>query len=116
MRSIRFRTISRLFAVLLLAWTTADLCGGLCVHDREAIAAPVPADADEACSAAAGAAACGEQGRAAPDDCFCCSHFVHPQVRYQVVPAYTQVSAIEAQRAPRTQSPSSQFYHPPLAG
>ncbi len=43
-RSARFRLASRVFAILLLAWTTADLCGhGMCVHDREPLVPGAPA-------------------------------------------------------------------------
>lgn len=114
MTSIRFRTISRVFAVLLLAWTTADLCGGLCVHDHEPVATAVPAGPHGARSASVEAKTAGEQLPAPPDDCFCCSHYVQPQVRYQVLPTNTRVTPVEAEGLPRTQSPSSRFYHPPL--
>lgn len=111
LKSARFHAVARVFAVLLLCWTTADLCCGVCVHDREPLAA-----------GGGGAVAVGQPSATdaghfplASDDCFCCSHFVHPQVRYQVTPAHTLVSAIEAETVLRPQFPASQLYHPPLA-
>jgi hypothetical protein len=115
LRSARFRHAARVFAVLLLVWTTADLCGGVCVHDHEPIGAGMPHGAAglETLSGAAGFS--GTAPLAASDDCFCCSHYVHPQARYQFVPAYTFIAAVEVQSVSRPDSPASRLYHPPLA-
>jgi hypothetical protein len=104
-----------MFAVLLLVWTTADLCGGVCVHDHEPIAASTPTGSavPETLSGAAGSS--GTRPAAASEDCFCCSHYVYPQARYQIVPAYTFIAAVEVRSVPRPDSPASRLYHPPLA-
>ncbi len=112
-RSTFFRAVSRVFAVLLLVWTTADLGGGLCVHDREPIAAAVGGSQTARAAASSAGASSGEVPGPG-DDCFCCSHFVHPQVRYQVVPVYAFVAAVEAAAPLHPQFPASQLYHPPL--
>lgn len=115
LRSACFRVVARVFAVLLLCWTTADLCGGLCVHDHEPIAASVAAGTHGARSVSLPSAPLADSLPTAPDDCFCCSHFVQPQVRYQAVPAYTFVASVEVPAVSRPQFPPSQLYHPPLA-
>jgi hypothetical protein len=102
-------------AVLLLVWTTADLCGGLCVHDHDPIAAGIPGGPGGARSIADAAVPGSDGLPTAPDDCFCCSHYVQPQVRYQVVPACSFVSTVEVPSVSRPQFPSSRLYHPPLA-
>jgi hypothetical protein len=114
-RSTPFRLVARVFAVLLLAWTTADLCCGLCVHDGEPIAAAVPAGHQGERTVIGPPASAAADLPYAPDDCFCCSHFVQPQVPYQVVPIYALISAVETTAAPSPQFPASQLYHPPLA-
>jgi hypothetical protein len=113
LKSARFRLVARAFAVLLLAWTTADLCGGFCMHDHEPITAGVPGGPGGARSLS-GRDSHRPACTAGPDDCFCCSHYVHPQVRYQVVPAYTLVCAVVAPSVSRPRFPSSPLYHPPL--
>jgi hypothetical protein len=116
-RSARFRMASRVFATLLLAWTTADLCGhGMCVHDREPLVpnAPAAPGRPNAISAADGgqadAAACN-----GPDDCFCCCRCVDVQVRFQVPVGCTVVSELFFERPSFQHLPPSPLYHPPLA-
>jgi hypothetical protein len=105
-----------MFAVLLLAWTTADLCGGFCVHDRERLAASVPAGPHGAQSVGAAAASTAECERDnGPDDCFCCSHYVDVQVRFQVAPTYGVVATVESDAISHPQLSASPLYHPPLA-
>jgi hypothetical protein len=103
------------FAVLLLGWTTVDLCGGVCVHDHDPIAAAVPAGAHGARSVSLPCAPPAPLLPTAPDDCFCCSHYVHPQVRYQVIPSSSFASAVEDETVLRPQFAASRLYHPPLA-
>ena len=117
MRSVRFRLASRVFATLLLAWTTADLCGhGMCVHDREPVAPIGQASPDQVQAVTvnghgeAGAAACN-----GPDDCFCCCHCVDVQVRFQIPVVYTFVSAVFFEHHPLRRLPPPPLYHPPLA-
>jgi len=116
-RSARFRTTSRVFAVLLLAWTTADLCGhGMCVHDREPIVPIAPAAPGQvpAVKASAGAPADGDACNG-PDDCFCCCHFVDVQVRFQIPVVYTFVSSVFFGHRSLPHLAPSPLYHPPLA-
>jgi hypothetical protein len=106
--------VARLFAVLLLAWTTADLCGGLCMHDHEPIAAAWAAGPSGARSIASA------RGEAAPlpsppDDCFCCSRFVQPQSRCQFVPTYTFLASVGSPPESQPRFSATPFYHPPLA-
>jgi hypothetical protein len=115
LRSARFRHVARVFAVLLLVWTTTDLCGGVCVHDHEPIAAGLPSEAAGPTTISAAAGPSDTRPPTAPDDCFCCSHYVHPLARYQVVPSYTFIAAVEVRSASRPHSPASRLYHPPLA-
>jgi len=103
------------FAVLLLVWTTADLCGGLCVHDHEPITELLAAGADGARRLASKPDQTTEHPAHPPDDCFCCSHYVQPQVRYRFVPAHTFLSLVEPPAVPRPKFPASKLYHPPLA-
>jgi hypothetical protein len=107
--------VARAFAVLLLAWTTVDLCGGVCIHDHEPIAASLPGGPSGARSVEVAGSYGGNCPLTGPDDCFCCSHYVQPQVRYQVVPAYTFVAGVEAASVSPPQVSSSPLYHPPLA-
>lgn len=117
MRSARFRMASRVFATLLLAWTTADLCGhGMCVHDREPVVPIVPAAPGQAPIVTAPhggpleADACN-----GPDDCFCCCQCVEVQVPFRIPVGYTFISAVFFEhRALRRLAPTP-FYHPPLA-
>ena len=115
MRSARFRHAARILAVLLLAWTTTDLCGGVCVHDREPIAAELAQGAAGPASISAATGPSNLEPPAAPDDCFCCSNYVHPLARYQVVPSDPFIAAVGVQSASRLHSPASRLYHPPLA-
>jgi hypothetical protein len=115
-RSARFRMASRVFATLLLAWTTADLCGhGLCVHDREplvpnALATPGRLQTISAPDGGqAEADACN-----GPDDCFCCCHCVDVQVRFQIPVVYTVVSAVFFEHRSLPCLAPSPLYHPPL--
>jgi hypothetical protein len=103
--------------VLLLAWTTADLCDyGVCVHDHEPLAPTVPAGP-------AGAQAITEGGtpgdqpctEAGPDDCFCCSHYVDVRFRYEVVPGYTFLTAVVIETPALPDLSAARLYHPPLA-
>jgi hypothetical protein len=116
-RSARFRLASRLFAVLLLAWTTADLCGhGLCVHDREPIVPASPAAPGQAptVSTRRGGPIDSDQCNG-PDDCFCCCHCVDVQVRFQIPVVYTFVSAVFFEHQSFPHPAPSPLYHPPLA-
>ena len=117
MKSARFRMASRVFATLLLAWTTADLCGhGMCVHDREPLvpyAPSAPGQPDTISTKDGGpadAAACN-----GPDDCFCCCHCVDVQVRFKVPVVYTVVSALFVEHRSLPHPSPSPLYHPPLA-
>jgi hypothetical protein len=108
---------SRVFATLLLAWTTADLCGhGMCVHDREPLVPSAPAapgrpdTISTTDGALADAAACN-----GPDDCFCCCRCVDVQIRFQVPVVYTLVSELFFTRPSFRHLPPSPLYHPPLA-
>jgi hypothetical protein len=109
--------VSRVFATLLLAWTTADLCGhGLCVHDREPIVRVVPAAPGGASAVkASGGAPTGADACNGPDDCFCCCHCVDVQVRAQIPVVYTFVSAVFFGSHSFPQLAPSPLYHPPLA-
>jgi hypothetical protein len=116
-RSARFRTTSRVFAVLLLAWTTADLCGhGMCVHDREplvpsALATPGRLDALAAPPGGhADAAACN-----GPDDCFCCCRCVEVQIPFRIQVQSTFVSCVLAGHRSLPSLAPPPLYHPPLA-
>jgi hypothetical protein len=116
-RSARFRMASRVFATLLLAWTTADLCGhGMCVHDREPLVANAPAAPGHpnTISAADGGQADAAAGNG-PDDCFCCCRCVDVQVRFQVPVVCTVVSELFFERPSFSHLPPSPLYHPPLA-
>jgi hypothetical protein len=116
-RSARFRLASRVFAVLLLAWTTADLCGhGMCVHDREPLAPGGPmAPGQTATVEAAGGAPARADACNGPDDCFCCCRCVDVQVPFQVQVLSTLVSSVfVAHRSLPHLAPAS-LYHPPLA-
>jgi hypothetical protein len=114
LKSARFRLVARVFAVLLLAWTTVDLCGGVCVHDHEPITLGMPGGPDGGRSVSGTDPCGGTCPQSGPDDCFCCSHYVQPQVRYQVVPARAFVAGVAAEPVSRPQFPSSPLYHPPL--
>ena len=108
--------VSRAFAVLLLAWTTADLCGhGLCVHDREPL---VPNDLASAGGpetiAASDGGQTGTDAYNGPDDCFCCCHCVDVQVRFQIPVVYTFVSALFFEHCSVQHLAPSPLYHPPL--
>ena len=117
MRSARFRLASRVFATLLLAWTTADLCGhGLCVHDREPLVrnAPAAPGQPETISAPDGGQAAADACNG-PDDCFCCCRCVDVQVRFQIPVVYTVVSALFVEHRSLPHLAPSPLYHPPLA-
>jgi hypothetical protein len=84
------------------------------VHDHEPVAAAVPAQTGRAASVSPACPPADGSLPVAPDDCFCCSRFVQPQVRYQVVPAYTLVTTVTAPAVSRPQFPASHLYHPPI--
>lgn len=115
-RSNRFRLVARLFAILLLAWTTADLCGhGVCTHDREPVVPwATPGDSPTAMNRPADA----PQDVAAldgPDDCFCCCHCIEVQVRFRLPVAYSFLSMVFVARPSEPVSSPSLLDHPPLA-
>ena len=118
MRSARFRMASRVFATLLLAWTTADLCGhGMCVHDREPLVPDRPGGAWTARDHLGASTADRLEADACngPDDCFCCCHCVDVQVRFQIPVVYT-VRVCRVLRTPfAPHLAPSPLYHPPLA-
>ena len=115
-RSNRFRFVARLLALVLLAWTTADLCGhGVCSHDREPIvpwAMPGngPLAVGEATDAPSGPAALD-----GPDDCFCCCHCIEVPVRYQFSVTYSFVSMVFPGSPADPISLPSPLDHPPIA-
>jgi hypothetical protein len=108
---------SRLFAVLLLAWTTADLCGhGMCVHDREPLAPGRPAAPDRTATVEAPGGAPAEADACnGPDDCFCCCRCVDVQVRFQIPVLYTSVSDVFFGHRSLSHLAPPPLYHPPLA-
>jgi len=115
-RSARFRTTSRVFAVLLLAWTTADLCGhGMCVHDREPLVPSAPAAPGQMAAIATpqgghdDAAACN-----GPDDCFCCCHCVEVQVPFRILVQSASVSCVLVGHRSLPDLAPAPLYHPPL--
>ncbi len=117
MKSARFRTTSRVFAVLLLAWTTADLCGhGMCVHDREPLVPgrqAAPGQTEALASPRGGHA--GEADRNGPDDCFCCCRCVEVQMPFRIQVQSTFVTRVPTgHRSPPSLAPPP-LYHPPLA-
>jgi hypothetical protein len=116
-RTSRFRLVARVFAVLLLAWTSADLCGpGFCLHDREPIApwssrAPgTPAAVNAAGPAQADAATVD-----GPDDCFCCCHCIDVRVRFQLPVGCSFASMVSPGHSSAPVSISSLLDHPPSA-
>jgi len=118
LRSARFRIAARTFAILLLAWTTADLCGhGLCVHDREPLVPGTPvAPAGQAPAVRApGGAPVDTETSNGPDDCFCCCHCVDVQVPFHMPVTYTFVSSVFATHSSLPHLSPSPLYHPPLA-
>jgi hypothetical protein len=86
----------------------------LCIHDREPVAAAVPAGPHGAHSVGVPSGGSSPEPTA-PDDCFCCSRFVHPQVRYEFVPVYAFIATVENASISRPQFSPSRLYHPPLA-
>jgi hypothetical protein len=108
-RSPAFRCIARVFAVILLVWTTADLFHyGLCVHGHDWIGA----------FAAAGvrsASAESETHHADCDDCFCCSHGMITQVPFSIPIHHGLVCRVPDVSAGRPHAVTHAFYHPPLA-
>jgi hypothetical protein len=116
-RSRRFRTASRVFASLLLAWTTADLGGhALGLHQHGPIAAGRSAAPGHAASIRMPLVAPVDAGHSdSVDDCFYCSHCADVQVlfRIQVEPAFVTWIAAEYQSVPDW-APTP-HYHPPLA-
>jgi hypothetical protein len=117
-RSARFRSVARVFAILLLAWTTADLCGhGLCVHDREPIVpwtSSAPGGRTSAVRAPAGAPIDTATSNG-PDDCFCCCHCVDVNVPFQMPVICTFVSSVFTTHSSLPHLSPSPLYHPPLA-
>jgi hypothetical protein len=116
--SARFRRIGRLFAVLLLAWTAADICDfGLCRHDREPIAPAVPAGPHGARTVTAWAPDTGAPSDAADlgEDCFCCSPYVDVQTRVAITVTYSFAWKVAFDLAARPDVAASRLYHPPLA-
>lgn len=105
-----------MFAILLLAGTTAHLCGhALCAHDPELVSPGMPAGPcaqHSACKAPGEAPPVDGDG---PDDCFSCSHYVDVQVRFQITLVYTSVSAVFADNRGHLRLAPSELYHPPLA-
>lgn len=117
MRSARFRAASRVFAVLLLAWTTADLCGhGLCVHDREPIVpGGLEAASRGATVAAPGARTTGANDAGGPDDCFCCCHCVDVRMPFRVAFESAFVWPVVIAHRSLSDPAPAVLYHPPLA-
>jgi hypothetical protein len=93
----------------------ADVCFGMCPHDREPIAGRVTSGprggsaVDATPSAGASHPSCG------PDDCFCCSHYVDVRLRVQFTPARSFVPALVPEALSRRQLTVTRLYHPPLA-
>jgi hypothetical protein len=116
----RIRRIGRTFAILLLAWTAADLCDyGLCEHSREPLGAAIPASGSDAARVknrttnVPGNGACPVP--CGPDDCFCCSHFVDVQMPFHIALTYTTVWEVADTIAARPHFTAFPLYHPPLA-
>ena len=109
MHSASFRRIARVFALLLLVWTAADVCDyGLCAHHRDplgsyALAALRPDD----CRA--------EPEVALVDDCFCCSRLVDVRTPFQMTLEYDVAWVVADNSTGEPHLTSVPLYHPPLA-
>jgi hypothetical protein len=117
-RSARFRVVARVFAMLLLAWTTADLCGhGLCVHDREPIVPGLPTSPGPHPLAVRweGGAPADVDPCNGPDDCFCCCHCVDVRLPFHLPLVYAFVSSVFVERCSFADLSPAPLYHPPLA-
>jgi len=116
-RSSRFRLVARLFAILLLTWTTADLCGhGVCSHDREPIVPwSSPAPGTRTAMGRPGEALPDAAAFDGPDDCFCCCHCIEVQVRFELPVGYSFVSMVLVEHPALPFSIPSRLDHPPHA-
>jgi hypothetical protein len=117
-RSSRFRGVARLFAIVLLAWTAADVCGhGICEHDREPIApaAPTGSAGPSSVNRLPVGAPADAPLPTGPDDCFCCSRFVDVQVPFLPSLVYAVAWTVPDPIAPMPVADPSRLYHPPLA-
>jgi hypothetical protein len=116
--SNRFRFVARILAMLLLAWTSADLCGhGVCSHDREPIA-PWVSTAPGAGSTsvrAPGAPRPDTTTDDGPDDCFCCCHCIDVRMPFELPVSTSFVALLGAGPVSLPFSAPAQLDHPPLA-
>jgi hypothetical protein len=116
-RNSRFRFVARILAILLLAWTSADLCGhGVCSHDREPItpwASSGPASPMS--MRGPGTARPDATTDDGPDDCFCCCHCIDVQMRFELSVSASFVSLPGAGPISLPFSAPAQLDHPPLA-
>jgi hypothetical protein len=116
-RNSRFRFVGRILAILLLAWTSADLCGhGVCTHDREPIA-PWASSGPASTTSLRGPEAPQPDSATSdgPDDCFCCCHCIDVQVRCELPASYSFVSLLAAGPISLPFSGPAPLDHPPLA-
>ncbi len=107
MHSRTFRRLARLFAVILLAWTAADLCDyQLCAHHRE----PLGAWSETRLRAAP----TDSQAPADGDDCFCCSHFVDVRTPFRIALGYEVAWFVGDQPVGEPHVAAIPLYHPPI--
>jgi hypothetical protein len=105
--SASFRRVARLFAIVLLLWTAADVCDyGLCVHHRD----PIGSFADTAFRAPAS----DPDDRAGSDDCFCCSHVVDVRLPFRMCVAHAVARVVADDVPAQPHLRSVPLYHPPI--
>lgn len=102
--------------MLLLAWTSADLCGhGVCSHDREPIAPwASPGPASPTSVRGPNAPQPEPTTGDGPDDCFCCCHCIDVQVRFELPVNYSFVGLFGAGPISLPFSAPTPLDHPPL--
>ena len=103
-------------AILLLAWTSADLCGhGVCSHDREPLtpwASPAPAG-----PTSVGGRETPQPDSTAgdgPDDCFCCCRCIDVQGRFELPVSYSFISLLPVGQLSLPFIAPTPLDHPPL--
>lgn len=109
--------MARLLAVVLLAWTTADLCGhGVCAHDREPVV-PWSSGAPGTPVSVGGAGRVADTATTAdgPDDCFCCCRCIDVRVPFALPVACSFVSMVFIGHVSVPASISAPLDHPPAA-
>ena len=112
MLQLRLTRLTRVVALVLLAWTAIDLTNSaLCALEQEEFSTPVGSDLALSMSPASGGAI-----PAAPrhvDDCFCCSHCV---TVIDVTPARWNMSVVGPEQVAPPAAPlfrTFPVYHPP---